>query len=99
MLQTMVSEICAGNSLERKIILESTNSVAFAFNAWIPLITYNTNYAPRFLVDNSVTVELIVCAACTLSLALYLQRRDAARSKRAMVWMKPRRYLLCLRLT
>lgn len=85
MLQTMVSEICAGNSLERKIILESTNSVAFAFNAWIPLITYDTNYAPRFLIGNSVTVGLIVCAACTLSLALYLQRRDATGSKGAMV--------------
>ncbi|THW17668.1 putative pantothenate transporter [Aureobasidium pullulans] len=82
---TMVNEICAGDSLERKLILGSTNSIAYAFNAWIPLITYDTNYAPRFLIGNSVTVGLIVCAACTLSLALYLQRRDAARSKRAMV--------------
>ncbi|CAD0011188.1 unnamed protein product [Aureobasidium pullulans] len=82
---TMVNEICAGDSLERKLILGSTNSIAYAFNAWIPLITYDTNYAPRFLIGNSATVGLIVCAACTLSLALYLQRRDAARSKRAMV--------------
>ncbi|OJJ61400.1 hypothetical protein ASPSYDRAFT_1173083 [Aspergillus sydowii CBS 593.65] len=73
---TMVNEVCAGDSLERKIILGSTNSIAYAFNAWIPLISYNTNYAPRFLVGNSVTVGLIVCAACTLGLAVYLQRRD-----------------------
>lgn len=52
----------------------------YAFNAWIPLISYNTNYAPRFLVGNSVTVGLIVCAACTLGLAVYLQRRDEQRS-------------------
>ncbi|CAD0037639.1 unnamed protein product [Aureobasidium pullulans] len=45
---TMVNEICAGDSLERKLILGSTNSIAYAFNAWIPLITYDTNYAPRF---------------------------------------------------
>ncbi|KAI5245198.1 putative pantothenate transporter [Aureobasidium subglaciale] len=82
---TMVNEVCAGDSLERKLILGSTNSIAYAFNAWIPLITYNTTYAPRFLVGNSVTVGLIVCAACTLSLALYLQRRDAAGSKRFIV--------------
>ncbi|KAI9744823.1 MAG: hypothetical protein M1818_001748 [Claussenomyces sp. TS43310] len=68
---------CAGNSLERRFILGTTNSVAYAFNAWIPLITYNTNYAPRFLVGNSVTVGLIVAAALTLTLAVLLQRRDA----------------------
>lgn len=49
----------------------------YAFNAWIPLITYNTNYAPRFLVGNSVTVGLIVFAAIALTLAVRLQRRDA----------------------
>ncbi|KAH8690694.1 putative pantothenate transporter [Talaromyces proteolyticus] len=83
---TMVNEVCAGDSLERKIILGSTNSIAqsstvanrnsYAFNAWIPLLSYNTTYAPRFLVGNSITVGLIVCAALTLTLALYLQRRD-----------------------
>ncbi|KAK7718794.1 hypothetical protein SLS63_010400 [Diaporthe eres] len=56
---TMVNEHCAGDSLERKIILGSTNSVAYAFNAWIPLLTYNTTYAPRFLVGNSTTVAFI----------------------------------------
>ncbi|KAL1641944.1 hypothetical protein SLS58_005780 [Diplodia intermedia] len=74
---TMVNEHCAGDSLERKFILGTTNSVAYAFNAWIPLITYNTNYAPRFLVGNSVTAGLIVCAAATLTLAVWLQKRDA----------------------
>ncbi|KAJ5180174.1 hypothetical protein N7492_003384 [Penicillium capsulatum] len=91
---TMVNEVCAEDSLERRIILGSTNSIAsvylpdlcigptnvhrrYAFNAWIPLITYNTTYAPRFLVGNSVTVGLIVCAACTLSGAIYLERRDS----------------------
>ncbi|EOD51382.1 putative major facilitator superfamily transporter protein [Neofusicoccum parvum UCRNP2] len=53
----------------------------YAFNAWIPLITYNTNYAPRFLVGNSVTVGLIVCAAITLSVAVQLQRRDVERKE------------------
>lgn len=47
----------------------------YAFNAWIALITYDTNYAPRFLVGNSVTVGLIVCAAITLMVAVILQRR------------------------
>ncbi|KAG6356878.1 hypothetical protein INS49_014753 [Diaporthe citri] len=75
---TMVNEHWAGDSLERKIILGSTNSVAYAFNAWIPLLTYNTTYAPHFLVGNSTTVAFIVCAALTLSLAIYLQKRDAA---------------------
>ena len=53
----------------------------YAFNAWIALITYDTRYAPRFLVGNSVTVGLIVSAALTLTLALLLQRRDAKRKE------------------
>lgn len=75
---TMVNEQCAGDSLERKFILGTTNAVAYAFNAWIPLLTYNTTYAPRFLVGNSTTAGFIVCAAMTLTLAVYLQRRDAS---------------------
>lgn len=73
---TMVNEICQDDTLERKFILGTTNSVAYAFNAWIPLITYNTTKAPRFLVGNSVTVGLIVCAAATLTVAVWLQKRD-----------------------
>ena len=73
----MVNEACAGDSLERRFILGTTNSVAYAFNAWIPLLSYDTIYAPRFLVGNSVTVGLIICAATTLTLAIYLQRRDS----------------------
>ena len=56
---------------------------SYAFNAWIPLITYNTTYAPRFLVGNSVTVGLIVCAAITLTVAVYFQRRDARKQDEA----------------
>ncbi|KAF4624226.1 hypothetical protein G7Y89_g13950 [Cudoniella acicularis] len=78
---TMVNEACATDTLERKFILGTTNSVAYAFKAWIPLLTYNTEKAPRFLLGNSVTVGLIACAAATLTLAVWLQRRDAACSK------------------
>ncbi|KUL86966.1 hypothetical protein ZTR_05768 [Talaromyces verruculosus] len=84
---TMVNEVCAGDSLERIIILGSTNSIAYAFNAWIPLLSYNTTYAPRFLVGNSITVALIVCAATTLALAIYLERKDKARKQeQGMDW-------------
>jgi ACS family pantothenate transporter-like MFS transporter len=73
---TMVNEVCAEDTLERKFILGTTNSIAYAFNAWIPLITFNTTKAPRFLLGNSVTVALIFCAALMLTLAVFLQRRD-----------------------
>ncbi|KAL4748361.1 hypothetical protein BDW72DRAFT_180763, partial [Aspergillus terricola var. indicus] len=56
-------------------------TVRYAFNAWIPLFSYKTNYAPRFLVGDSQTVGLIVCAVGTLSLAVYLQRRDGRRQQ------------------
>ncbi|KAK7972297.1 major facilitator superfamily transporter [Apiospora saccharicola] len=79
---TMVNEYCAGDSLERKFILGTTNSIAYAFNAWIALVTYNTTYAPRFLVGNSVTAGLIICAAMTLTAAVLLQRHDDRNKKK-----------------
>ncbi|KAM0704364.1 hypothetical protein Q7P35_008598 [Cladosporium inversicolor] len=42
MFLTMVNEETSGDSLERKLILGSTNAIAYAFNAWIALITYDT---------------------------------------------------------
>lgn len=60
------------------LIAEPRPYYSYAFNAWIPLITYNTTYAPRFLVGNTTTVALIICAAATLTLAVLLQRRDVA---------------------
>lgn len=55
----------------------------YAFNAWIPLLTYNTTYAPRFLVGNATTVALIICAAMILTLAVFLQSRDAGIESRS----------------
>ncbi|KAK7224328.1 hypothetical protein V2G26_012331 [Clonostachys chloroleuca] len=86
---TMVNEQCAGDSLERKFILGTTNSIAYAFNAWIPLITYNTNYAPRFLVGNATTVALIVGAAVTITVAVRLQKRDAESRRKSPLNMEP----------
>lgn len=60
-------------------------SRSYAFNAWIPLITYNTTYAPRFLAGNTTTVCLIVCAALTLTVAVVLQKRDDKKSTAAAV--------------
>lgn len=61
-----------------KVTVSLIARLRYAFNAWIPLLSYNTTYAPRFLVGNSITVALIVCAATTLALAVYLERRDKA---------------------
>ncbi|KAH8670149.1 putative pantothenate transporter [Tricladium varicosporioides] len=82
---TMVNEMCQDDTLERKFILGTTNSVAYAFNAWIPLITYNTTKAPRFLVGNSVTVGLIICATATLTVAVWLQKKDLAKDNDGII--------------
>lgn len=71
----------AGLARTRSHLDADCSAHRYAFNAWIPLITYNTTYAPRFLAGNVTTVALIVCAASTLTLAVLLQQRDAAPDK------------------
>ncbi|TQB74249.1 hypothetical protein MPDQ_004972 [Monascus purpureus] len=42
------SEICAADAEERAITIGIMNSVAYAFNAWLPLVVFPATQAPRF---------------------------------------------------
>lgn len=42
------NEICAGDAEERALVLGIMNASGYAFNAWLPLLTYPAKQAPRF---------------------------------------------------
>lgn len=42
------NEICGSDAEERAIVLGIMNATGYAFNAWLPLLTYPTVDAPRF---------------------------------------------------
>lgn len=45
---TWANEICGADAEERAIVLGIMNAAGYAFNAWLPLLTYPTVDAPRF---------------------------------------------------
>jgi hypothetical protein len=42
------NEICVADAEERAIVLGVMNASGYAFNAWLPLLTYPAQQAPRF---------------------------------------------------
>ncbi|KAH6672442.1 major facilitator superfamily transporter [Halenospora varia] len=42
------NEICGGDAEERALVLGIMNASGYAFNAWLPLLTYPAKQAPRF---------------------------------------------------
>ena len=45
---TWTNEICGGNAEERAIIIGVMNALGYAFNAWLPVLTYPQTDAPKF---------------------------------------------------
>ena len=45
---TWANEICSAEAEERAIVIGMMNSLSYAFNAWLPLLTYPASEAPRF---------------------------------------------------
>ena len=43
-----VNEICGADAEERAIVFGVMNASGYAFNAWLPLLTYLAKQAPRF---------------------------------------------------
>lgn len=42
------NEICGGDAEERALVLGIMNASGYAFNAWLPILTYPAVQAPRF---------------------------------------------------
>lgn len=42
------NEICGGDAEERALVIGIMNASGYAFNAWLPLLTYPAKQAPKF---------------------------------------------------
>ncbi|KAF2718146.1 major facilitator superfamily transporter [Polychaeton citri CBS 116435] len=48
MSMTWANEICGADAEERSIVIGLMNAMGYAFNAWVPYLTYPATDAPRF---------------------------------------------------
>ncbi|KAK0188762.1 major facilitator superfamily domain-containing protein [Armillaria mellea] len=73
------SEIAGASSEKRGIIMGTFNSVAYSFNAWLPLLLFKTTEQPQVLKGNiSVVVAQILLIGVLLAI-LRLSKRDQRR--------------------
>lgn len=74
-----VSETCGFSAEHRIVVIGVMEAVAFTFNAWVPLLAYNSSQAPHFTVGYQM-------AAMFFALELVLTLVIAAVEKRWPAW-------------
>lgn len=73
------NEICGADAEERAVVLGIMNASGYAFNAWLPLLTYPTLDSPRFRKGFVFTTAAYAAQAVITWVVWYLARRDRQR--------------------
>ncbi|KZF19279.1 major facilitator superfamily transporter [Xylona heveae TC161] len=80
-----VNEICGGDAEERAIVLGIMNAAGYAFNTFVPLLTYPQSHAPRFkrgFIYSTVAYGFAQ-PAITLAIAIMYHWWDIPRKEKA----------------
>ncbi|PSN67048.1 major facilitator superfamily transporter, partial [Corynespora cassiicola Philippines] len=79
------NEICGADAEERAIVIGVMNSLGYAFNAWVPLLTYPQVDSPRFRKGFIYSVCAFVAQGAITASIAYLQKRDVKRKAKEIV--------------
>lgn len=77
------NEICSHDAEERAMVLGIMNAMGYAFNAWLPVLTYPQDQAPRF--ERGFIYSTVIFAAQfgITGLVAWLQRREQRKNEKA----------------
>ncbi|KAK4546689.1 hypothetical protein LTR36_001907 [Oleoguttula mirabilis] len=81
MAMSWANEICGGDAEERTIVLGVMNAMGYAFNAWLPLLTYPQTDSPEFHTGFIFSSVLFVAQFGITGLVWWMQRREQSRQK------------------
>ncbi|TDZ30779.1 Pantothenate transporter liz1 [Colletotrichum spinosum] len=70
------NEICGGDAEERAIVIGIMNSLGYAFNAWVPLLTYPQVDAPEFKKGFIYSTAAFGAQAIITATVAYMYKRD-----------------------
>ncbi|KAF2846234.1 major facilitator superfamily transporter [Plenodomus tracheiphilus IPT5] len=76
------NEICGADAEERAIVIGIMNSMGYAFNAWVPLLTYPQVDAPKFRKGFIFSVCAFVAQGFITAAVAYMQKRDARKKEK-----------------
>ncbi|KAK4616492.1 Pantothenate transporter liz1 [Fulvia fulva] len=75
------NEICGADAEERSIVLGLMNSLGYAFNAWVPYLTYPQVDAPRFRKGFIFSIGAFLAQFAITWIVWWFQRRDVRQKK------------------
>jgi ACS family pantothenate transporter-like MFS transporter len=70
------NEICGADAEERALVLGIMNASGYAFNAWLPVLTYPVKDAPRFRKGFIFSTVAFVAQFAITYVVWWLQRWD-----------------------
>ncbi|KAF9078036.1 major facilitator superfamily transporter [Rhodocollybia butyracea] len=73
---TWANEICGADAEERAIVIGTMNSLAFAFHAWVPLLTYPQTDSPRFKKGFIFSTAAFGAQGIITAIVAYLHKGD-----------------------
>jgi ACS family pantothenate transporter-like MFS transporter len=85
---TWVNEVCSHSTEQRLIVIGVVETFAFTFNAWVPLLAYNTGEAPKFKYGYQLASMFFAIEIILVGIILYASKNwnpgkkgDAAETK------------------
>ncbi|KAI5864744.1 MFS general substrate transporter [Durotheca rogersii] len=75
------NEICGADAEERAIVIGVMNSMGYAFNAWVPILTYPQVDAPRFRTGFIYSTVMFGAQAAITAAVAFMHKRDQQRSR------------------
>ncbi|KAH7093490.1 major facilitator superfamily transporter [Paraphoma chrysanthemicola] len=79
------NEICGADAEERAIVIGIMNSMGYAFNAWVPLLTYPQTDSPRFRKGFIYSVCAFAAQGVITGTIAFMQKRDAKRKAKDVI--------------
>lgn len=70
------NEICGADAEERTIVIGVMNSMGYAFNAFVPLLTYPQTDAPRFRKGFIYSTCAFAAQGLITATVAYMQKKD-----------------------
>ncbi|EED17340.1 pantothenate transporter, putative [Talaromyces stipitatus ATCC 10500] len=70
-----INEVCAYSREHRMLIIGFVETMAFTFNAWVPLLAYNTSQSPHFKVGYKLAAMFFALEIVLTLLIAYVEKR------------------------
>lgn len=79
------NEICGADAEERAVVLGVMNAAGYAFNAWLPLLTYPTVDAPSFRKGFTYSTVAYVAEGLMTTIVWLLATRERRQKQKAEI--------------